>query len=81
MAQLSDANMLPQQRLLLELINMSGDIALTRLSPESILWRTAVECRDKGWLALAQISPGIHKASLALPGRLAIGAALPPKPA
>ena len=80
MAELTDTAMLPQQRLLLELVNMSGDIALTRLPVDSILWRTALECRDKGWLALTPISPGIHKASLTLAGRLAIGAAIPPQP-
>lgn len=70
--------MLPQQHLLLELLAMSGDIALTRLAPDNIVWRTATECRDKGWLALKQISPGVHKASLTLVGRQAIGAAIPP---
>jgi len=69
--------MLPQQRLLLELLAMSGDIALTRTDDASILWRTAQECCDKGWLALKQISPGVHKASLTLVGRQAIGAAVP----
>ena len=70
--------MLAQQRLLLELLAMSGDIALTKLSADSILWRTAGECRDKGWLELKQISPGIHKASLTRVGRQAIGATMPP---
>ena len=69
--------MLPQQRLLLELIAMSGDIAMTRLAADSIVLHTAGECRDKGWLALKQISPGIQKASLTMLGRQAIGAALP----
>lgn len=69
--------MLPQQRLLLELLAMSGDIAMTRLAADSIVLRTAGECRDKGWLALKLISPGIQKASLSTLGRQAIGAALP----
>ena len=69
--------MLPQQRLLLELIAMSGDIALTRLAPDSILARTAQECAGKAWLALKEISPGVRKASLTAAGRLAIGAAMP----
>jgi hypothetical protein len=71
--------LLPQQRLLLELIAMSGDIALSKLAPDSILWRTAQECRAQGWLALKEISPGIHKASMTPLGRSAIGATLPPR--
>ena len=69
--------MLPQQRLLLELLAMSGDIAITRLGADSIVWRTAQECRDKSWLSLKEISPGVQKASLTLIGRQAIGAAVP----
>lgn len=60
---------LPQQRLLLQLIAMSGDIAITNVGPQSILWRTLRECVDNGWIEVHGISPGVHKATLLPEGR------------
>lgn len=64
---------LPQQQLLLELLIMSGEIAVPDESPNSILWRTLRECRESGWLSLAEISPGIFRVAITPRGRQAIG--------
>lgn len=60
---------LPQQRLLLQLVAMSGDIAVTNVTPQSILWRTLRECIDLGWIEARQISPGVHRVTLRPEGR------------
>jgi len=60
---------LPQQRLLLQLVAMSGDIAVTHVPPESILWRTLRECQTHGWVRISEISPKVHKVTLRTLGR------------
>lgn len=60
---------LPQQRLLLQLVAMSGDIAVTNVGPNSILWRTLRECVQNGWVDAKQISPGVYKVTLHQEGR------------
>ena len=63
------SRLLPQQQLVLELLRMSGDIAVTEQTQETILWRTIRECRSKGWVTTTQVSPGIHSVSLTPTGR------------
>jgi hypothetical protein len=60
---------LPQQRLLLQLVAMSGDIAITNVAEQSILWRTLRECVERGWVDAKRISPGVHKVTLRPEGR------------
>ncbi len=79
------SRVLPQQQLLLELLRMSGDIAVTGVGEDSILWRTLMECQDKGWIEFVQIRPGLNRASITEHGRVHAGApprrrAAPPGP-
>ncbi len=64
--------MLPQQRLLLELLSMSGDIAVPTDNKDTILWRTLDECKDKSWVTLTEINPGMCRVSVTAVGRLAL---------
>lgn len=71
------SRVLPQQQLLLELMRMSGDIAVTGVAEDTILWRTLMECRAAGWIEWVQIRPGLHRASITEHGRVRAGA--PPR--
>lgn len=53
---------------------MSGDIAVTDQPQETILWRTLQECRAKGWLTTAEVSPGVYSVSLTASGRRTVEA-------
>jgi hypothetical protein len=64
-------DLLPQQRLLLELMVMSGDIAVTSLDNNTILWRTLEECQKHGWLTMRDLAPGYKRAILTTSGRAA----------
>jgi hypothetical protein len=64
-------DLLPQQRLLLELMVMSGDIAVTSLDKDTILWRTLEECQKHGWLTMRDVAPGYKRASLTPTGKAA----------
>jgi hypothetical protein len=63
------SDLLPQQQLVLELLRMSGEIGVTEQPRETILWRTVRECRAKGWVTIAQVSPGVHSVALTQLGR------------
>ncbi len=60
---------LPQQRMLLEILVMSGDIAVSTSSTDTILWRTLGECETAGWLTLAKVIAGYETASITAAGR------------
>ena len=66
---MSLTTLLPQQQLVLELLRMSGEIAVTEQVENTILWRTLHECREKGWVTLTQVSPGVHSVALTPGGR------------
>ncbi len=74
---MSLATLLPQQQLVLELLRMSGEIAVTGQSESTILWRTLQECRDKGWVTLTEVSPGVHSVALTLQGRRTVESVSP----
>lgn len=57
---------------MLELLRMSGDIAVTEQSAETILWRTLTECRSKGWLTVNEVSKSVHSVTLTPLGRRTI---------
>jgi hypothetical protein len=69
------SNLLPQQQLVLELLRMSGDIGVPEQPQETILWRTIAECRAKGWITIAEVSPGVHSVALTPQGRRRVEAA------
>jgi len=54
---------------------MSGEIGVTEQPQQTILWRTLAECRARGWIAITEVSPGIHSVSLTAHGRRRIEAA------
>ena len=64
-------HVLPQQQLLLELLIMSGQIAVTEDSNDTILWRTLKECRTAGWLTSVKVSPGLFSIEITRAGRKA----------
>ena len=66
--------LLPQQQLVLELLRMSGEIAVTEQSAETILWRTLKECRDHRWVTITEVSPAVHSVALTPHGRRTIEA-------
>lgn len=68
-------SLLPQQQLVLELLRMSGEIAVTEQSGETILWRTLRECREHRWIRVIEVSPQVHSVSLTALGRKTIEAA------
>lgn len=71
------SDLLPQQQLVLELLRMSGEIGVTEQPQQTILWRTLKECRAKGWIAVTEVSPGVHSVALTALGRRRIEAASP----
>ena len=71
------SDLLPQQQLVLELLRMSGEIGVTEQPQQTILWRTLVECRAKGWITLTEVSPGVHSVALTPHGRRRVEAATP----
>ena len=71
------SDLLPQQQLVLELLRMSGEIGVTEQPGETILWRTVRECRAKGWVTVAEVSPGVHSVALTQLGRRKLEAASP----
>lgn len=54
---------------------MSGEIGVVEQPQQTILWRTLAECRAKGWITVAEVSPGVHSVSLTAHGRRRIEAA------
>ena len=71
------SDLLPQQQLVLELLRMSGEIAVTEQSQETILWRTLRECRAKGWITTTDVSPGVYSVALTTQGRRRVDDASP----
>ncbi len=67
------AKILPQQQLLLELLVMSGDIATSEPTAETILERTLKECQAAGWVRISRFGEGFNKTSITGTGRMAIG--------
>lgn len=66
--------LLPQQQLVLELLRMSGEIAVTEQTAETILWRTLRECRAKHWVTITEVSPSVHSVALTVQGRRTVEA-------
>lgn len=54
---------------------MSGEVGVVEQPQQTILWRTLAECRSKGWITIAEVSPGVHSVSLTVHGRRRIEAA------
>lgn len=59
---------------------MSGEIAVTGQSESTILRRTLQECRDKGWVILTEVSPGVHSVALTRQGRRTVESVSPGTP-
>ncbi len=66
------AQILPQQRLLLELLTMSGDIAVSSNTKDTILKKTLQECQNRGWIKSNRINNEFQKEVITNIGRRAL---------
>lgn len=66
------SDILPQQRLLLELLSMSGNIAVPDKDNGTLLFKTLVECKRKGWIILTPFGAGFNKSEITQTGRAKI---------
>ena len=65
-------DILPQQRLLLELLSMSGNIAVPDQDNGTLLYKTLIECKRKGWIILTPFGAGFNKSEITQAGRAMI---------
>lgn len=62
--------LLPQQHLLLELLISSGNIAVEKkFGNNTLLIRTLKECKDAGWISIADINDDYQKVRITRAGR------------